>query len=432
MIEKLPALRSTQFSKILRSNSLAIVGGPNQHLLAEHRDKGLDDAFKNVVTDLVNFMKEKDTTVFLGDNVFQLTFDDESSIRLNLQNILRNHLRKIPEKGQEFYVFFYFTGHGLIDAAGDFVISTNSTTEDVDGSTLHIPKLIELISRSLEDYENCKKIMFVDSCRSESASNRTGMFQIFGETKKNSTRNWFFCSSSSAHEMSWRRDGDRYTYFSSDFLDILQDGIEHNTNSGLHLGEIYSELRARAARRAQNQRPRRVSSLDDQETVIFLNQHVWRSADNLVTLAASIASYRNEIEKFCSGVHFHLDQQLNLISQKAKEIESSVAECRAAIQDVENLNERMGKTIDDSEALFKKSVEDQIVAGKEQLETATATASENVRILVDTAKTTLHDKMTIVDTLNSRFKWVFFLAFAALAVSVWANYGSIVQTFRQS
>lgn len=331
-----PPLHSSLFSDDHRKRSLAIIGGPTKHKSKKYSK--LDDAFENIAVDLTEILRETDLSVFEKDNIYRVTFESARIAHESVKQIIDRHKKKISSfthDEDEFFVFFYISAHGVFSSSGSYTLSTNETSDDdsVINDAIDVAAFIGQISEQLKNYQNCRKIMFMDACFSGGAASKLAGFHFFKSKESDFSSNWFFCSSSAYAERAWRRDDMQHTYFSSDFLDLLRGGVSHD-KAGLSLGDIYSSLRAKASARKLTQRPRRLSSVDDQEIVIFRNSYTWASAENLMTLATSMKRYRDQIESYCLAMNANYTTHSNLIAKVNKEVGEKLIDVEANLETV--------------------------------------------------------------------------------------------------
>lgn len=153
--------------------------------------------------------------------------------------------RAIRQSGESRTLLFYYAGHGFLDRRGDLYLGlTEMEPDDIAASALPYDVLREAIL----DSPASQKIVILDCCfsgRAITGAMSTPESQFLDYTQVEGT---YVLASTSRNKVSFAPEGERYTAFTDELINILIHGIP-SAPEFLSLSSIYSELRKRLTAR---------------------------------------------------------------------------------------------------------------------------------------------------------------------------------------
>jgi len=125
----------------------------------------------NDAREMVSFFKAQEGKRF--NKVNGLLISDETSIKPTAANVIDN-LEFLSQASQNDVVILFLAGHGKKDARNNFFFCTSDTVINDNGV---IQRSSAVPGSEIIDVKNLpgKKIVFIDSCHSESVSNTRGV-----------------------------------------------------------------------------------------------------------------------------------------------------------------------------------------------------------------------------------------------------------------
>jgi hypothetical protein len=197
-------------------------------------------AIPNVKRNIVLMKK-----MFLSNNVLNITEED---ITVSLNETKTDIERKLIQvsreaKNHNFTLFVYYAGHGLLSIQNYklYLTASNTTNQYLESDGIHISHFREIIESSRAG----RKFIILDACHSGAVHNAMNTTSSQFQAELNQFTGSYIMSSSS------QNDSSRYslenpnmpTYFTAEFLKVLQNGIVNN-KPFLTLRDIFEEIQS--------------------------------------------------------------------------------------------------------------------------------------------------------------------------------------------
>lgn len=252
-------------------------------------------------------------------------------LKLNKEPDATKILEQLAETARktEDTLIIYYSGHGLIGHTNSklYLATLNSTFKNLEFNSIHIDNF----RRAINETRANKKILILDCCFSGRALEIMGVdaAQLQANIDLKGT---YAIASSPSNQPSKAPKGEKYTAFSNELIDVLENGID-NKKQGISLDEIFEKIRYELINKDYPE-PLRANLQDADKLIIALNK---RNKPDLETMLnekiSSITTRLSKIEK--------------TITTRLNKIEKTISPLKAKTKKNENLESKILQQVEE-------------------------------------------------------------------------------------
>ena len=276
-----------------------------------------DGNFENIKPAESNIKTLKE--IFLNKDIFGIP---ENKIFEFLNTQSHEILQDIEEKSSSSLIdtlIIHYTGHGVRESSKKLYLTASNTKKQLLKSTgIEYDRFSSIVESSKAQ----KKFIFLDCCYSGIAALSSDENPI-PETELENIQGTYLVTSSPSNSVSFFDTDKKYTFFTQELINVLENGIENQT-AFMEIGEIYNCVKEGLERNGYPS-PKKKDKLNISGKVFFAKnckyieyQKVVTEADNLFRedkYDESIAIYRSILSSYSSYNTNEIENKIRAIEQ---------------------------------------------------------------------------------------------------------------------
>ena len=206
-------------------------------------------------------------TIFSDNNIFNGIPEENITIVQNEKDY--EIVTKVEEYSQlaTDTLIVYYAGHGEREKGKVLYLTATNTRKDrLNSTAIEFERLNKIIQASKAP----KKFIILDCCYSGLAAMNTEYKPLLEEELED-IQGTYIITSSPSTLMSYFHEREPYTFFTSELIHVLRNGVDNNAPF-IEIGEIYEKIKANAKRK-NNPLPMQKNTLNASGKVYFANNY---------------------------------------------------------------------------------------------------------------------------------------------------------------
>jgi len=335
-----------------------------------------DGALKPIKPIEANLLELKN--IFIDKNIFNgIPEGNITTIQNEKDYEILSKVEEVSQLASDALVVYY-AGHGEREKGKTLYLTATNTKKDrLISTAIEFERLNKIIQAS----KASKKILILDCCYSGLAALNTDNEPLL-EEELNDITGTYIITSSPSNMVSYFHEGEDYTFFTSELVNILKNGIDNNAPF-IEIGEVYEHINLNL-RKKNHPLPQQKNTLNASGNVYFANNYRYLDYSRKVNDAddrlrsdafdSAFAAYKQIITEFNTYNNESIEvkmKAIELIKNSERLFDSNKYEVanrnlNNALEILENMGFNIGRVLSErkkvysSTALMESKLRDEI------------------------------------------------------------------------